>query len=94
MNDHIHAEFGTIGAQLHGIDKKLDENREDQKTQTATLAKIFDRLEGPGGLREQVVILKTKFTSIPSIKTLIIYASIGGGLTSGALMAAKFLIKG
>ncbi len=94
MNDHTHAEFSTIGTQLQGIDKKLDENRADQIRQNETLAKIFDRMEGPGGIREQLVIVKTKFTSIPSIRTLVIYASIGGGLTSGALMAAKFLIKG
>ncbi len=87
MNDHTHAEFGVIGEQLKSIDKKQD-------GQTVMLTKMFGWMEGKNGIITEVAVLKSQFLSIPKIRTLIIYASIGGGLTSGALMAAKFLIKG
>ncbi len=87
MGDHTHAEFGVIEEQLKNIDKNQDGH-------TSTLNKIFERIEGRNGITSEIAVLKNQFLSIPSIKTLIVYASIGGGLTSGALMAAKFLIKG
>ena len=87
MNDHVHAEFGVIEEKLSNIQKS-------NESQTKTLDKIFGRLEGPSGVTAEIAVLKSQFLSIPSIRVLILYASIGGGLTSGALMAAKFLIKG
>ena len=86
MADHEHVEFGEIKVTLKNIEDKQDEILSSQK-------EIFGRIEGKGGLTAEVEVLKAKFLSIPPIRTLILYASIGGGVTTIGIFAVRELLK-
>jgi len=86
MEDHVHAEFGIIDTKLTNIEKKQD-------VQTRTLDKIFARIEGRNGITSEIAVLKNQFLSIPSLRVLILYASIGGGISSATLFIIKSLMK-
>lgn len=85
MTDHTHVEFGKIEVQLENIDKKQDQI-------VKTVGKIFDRMEGKNGITSEIAVLKTRFRLMPSVKSLIFYSSVGGGLTIAGFLLLKHLI--
>lgn len=85
MAEHTHPEFTLIDKTLTGIDKKQDKMVE-------TVDKIFARIEGKNGITSEIAVLKTRWQLMPSVKTLVFYSSVGGGLTVAGFLIIKHLV--
>jgi len=78
----------TIG----GMAANISHIKNDQAETKETTSKIFRTLEGKNGLVSRVAVLETKQNDIPSIKAIMIQASIWGGLTGGAIVIMKHFV--
>ena len=85
MVDHTHTEFGIIGEKLSNIESKQDRT-------LSTIDKIFDRIEGKNGITSEIAVLKAQNRFMPSVKTLVFYSSVGGGLTVAGFLLLRHLL--
>ena len=79
-------DFGTILAEIQHLKKS-------QKDLKEVAYKIFDRLEGKNGLCSKVAVLESKFNGMPSPKSVIIQASIWGGMTGALAVLGYIFLK-
>ena len=63
--------------------------RENQAETTKNIARIFDSLEGKNGIMSRLSVVETTQKTIPSVKAIMIQASIWGGFTGGAIVVLK-----
>ena len=84
---HICLHEGELAAM---IERSLEQGKKLNRL-CDTTDKIFNRLEGKGGIAEELTVLKTKLKLIPSYRTLIFYSSIGGALALIGFVFLKFM---
>ena len=78
--------IGTMQSDIENIKSDVPEIK-------ATTGKIFATLEGKNGLVSKVAVLETQQKDIPTLRKVMIIASIWSGLTSAVIVLGYFGIK-
>ncbi len=78
--------LGQMAANVENI-------KDDQAEAKKTTGKIFTTLEGKNGMVSRVAVLETQQKDIPTLKKVMIIASVWSGLTSAVVILGYFGIK-
>ena len=67
--------------------------KNDQAVTKETTGKIFNAIDGKNGLVSRVAVQEERLRLMPSVKAIMIQASIWGGFTGGAIVIIKTFIN-
>ncbi len=82
-----------LARDLGAMQTDIKNIKDDLPEIKATTGKIFATLEGKNGLVSKVAVLETQQKDIPTLRKVMIIASIWSGLTSAVVIISYFGIK-